>query len=281
MARYLVEKWNEITGQTKQGVTPSEPTVIESPAISGARSVIDYGSVVAMHEAYLREIYDSSARAITDTAKTMVAKGVPQGDVASWAVDARNHLKARIRADGNSILKKVFEARNLKQYHDKLGPSYEQLYKKYAKQGLSPKEINNRIIRGSGKPNIKVNRWAGRLKVAGRIFILIDIAVAGVRVALAPEGERTRVALEEVGRIAGALALGAAGAKGGAAAGAAIGALFGGAGAIPGAIIGGIIGGLGGALFGGWLGKSLVQKLYEMFPPADCVFEGGFIMEAK
>ncbi len=76
--------------------------------------------------------------------------------------------------------------------------------------------------------------------------------MAGVRVYLAPEGEKTKVALEEVARIGGALALGAVGAKGGAAAGAAIGALFAGVGAAPGAIIGGIIGGIGGAIFGGF-----------------------------
>lgn len=276
---------DEFTGgrfYTNLQQTPARaPKPLESPAVSGARSVIDYGSVVAMHEAYLREIYDTSAKAITETAKAMVDKRVPQGDAAKWAVDARNQLKAKIRTDGNPILKKVFEARNLKEYQNKFGPSYEQLYNKYAKQGLSPEEINNKIIRGAGKPNIKVNRWAGRLRVAGKILIALDIALAGVKVALAPEGERVQVALQEVGRIAGSLALGAVGAKAGAAAGAAIGALFGGAGAVPGAIIGGIIGAIGGGLLGGWLAEGLVKKIYEIFPPSDCVFEGEFREEDR
>lgn len=258
-----------------------KPTPLDSGIVSGARSIADYGSVVAMHEAYLREIYDSSAKAITEAAKEMVAKGVPQGEAAKWATEARNQLKAKIRADGNPILKKVFEARNLNKYGNKLGPAYEQLYQKYAKQGVSPQEINKKIIEGSGKANLKVNRWSGRLRVAGRILIALDIALAGVKVALAPEGERVQVALEEIARIGGALALGAAGAKGGAAAGAAIGALFGGAGAVPGAIIGGIIGGIGGAFAGGWLGQNVVRKLYEMFPPANCVFEGEFAEEDR
>lgn len=211
----------------------------------------------------------------------MVSKGLPQGEAAKWANEARNILKDKIRTDGNPILKKVFESRNLNKYGNKLGPSYEQLFQKYAKQGLSPEEINKKIIGSSGKANIKVNRWSGRLKVAGRILLAIDIALAGVRVYLAPEGEKTKVALEEVARIGGALALGAAGAEGGAAAGAAIGALFAGVGAAPGAIIGGIIGGVGGAIFGGWLGKTAVEKLYEMLPPSDCVFEGDFKEEDR
>ncbi|MBW2123637.1 MAG: hypothetical protein JRH07_17605, partial [Deltaproteobacteria bacterium] len=236
MKFYVYDTWEEfmkdpkarlsdVTQKPGQGGRPTPPKPAGSAALSGARSVVDYGSVVAMHEAYLREIYDGSARAITDTAKTMVEKGVPQGDAARWAVEARNQLKVKIRAQGNPILKKVFEARNLRGYHNKFGPSYEQLYAKYAKQGLSPEEINTKIIRGAGKPNILVNRWAGRLRVAGKILIALDIAVAGVKVALAPEGERVRVALQEVARIAGSLALGAAGAKAGAAAGAAVGAL--------------------------------------------------------
>lgn len=284
---YVYETWNDFMAdpnaklsdikQTDEtGAEPGKPTPLDSSIVSGARSVVDYGSVVAMHEAYLREIYDTAAKGITETAKELVNKGLPQGDAAKWANEARNELKAKIRADGNPILKKVFESRNLNKYGNKLGPSYQELYQKYSKQGLSPEEINKKVIGSSGKANLKLNRWSGRLKVAGRIMIAIDIAFAGVRVYLAPEGEKTKVALEEVARIGGALAFGALGAKGGAAAGAAVGALFGGAGAAPGAIIGGVIGGIGGAIFGGWLGGTAVEKLYEMFPPSDCVFEGEF-----
>ncbi|MDN5940292.1 MAG: DUF4157 domain-containing protein [Nitrospira sp.] len=269
-------KLSDIKQDGELGAEPSMLTPLESSIAKGAGSVVDYGSVVAMHEAYLREIYDKSAKGITESAKELVSKGLPQGDAAKWANEARNVLKDKIRTDGNPILKKVFESRNLNTYLNKLGPSYEQLFQKYAKQGLSPEEINKKIIGSSGKANIKVNRWSGRLKVAGRIMIAIDIALAGVRVYLAPEGEKTKVALEEVARIGGALAFGALGLKGGAAAGAAIGALFGGAGAVPGAIIGGILGGIGGAIFGGWLGQTAVEKLYEMLPPSDCVFEGDF-----
>jgi hypothetical protein len=291
MKFYVFETWNDfmadpnaklsdVRQDPKAGAAPATPTPLGSIA-KGAGSVVDYGSAVAMHEAYLRGIYDESAKGITQTAKELIDKGVAQGDAAKWANDARNVLKERIRADGNPILKKVFEARNLKEYGNKVGPTYEKLFQKYAKQGLSPEEINQKIIGSSGKSNLKVNRWSGRLKIAGRIALVLDIALAGVRVYLAPEGEKTKVALEELARIGGALAMGAAGAEAGTAAGAAVGAMFAGVGAAPGAIIGGIVGGIGGAIFGGWLGQSAVEKLYEFFPPADCVFEGEFKEEER
>jgi hypothetical protein len=257
----------------------SKPQPLDSKAVKGARSVVDYGSSVAMHESYLRAIYETSAQQITATAKEMVTKGAPQGDVAKWAVDARNQLKAAIRNQGNPILKRVFEARNLKAYGDKLGPSYQQLFQKNLAKGMTPEQANAKIIGSSGKSNLQVNRWAGRIKIAGRLFLALDIALAGVRVYLAPEGQKTKVALEEVARIGGALVLGAAGAKGGAAVGGAIGAFFGGAGAVPGAIIGGIIGGIGGAILGGMAGEAVVDKLYSMFPPSDCQFQGEYTTE--
>lgn len=119
-------------------------------------------------------------------------------------------------------------------------------------------------------------RFSNEVPAGIELLLSADTEAAEVADVAAPPGQ---VALEELARIGGALAFGALGAKGGAAAGAAIGALFGGAGAAPGAIIGGILGGLGGAIFGGWFGKSIVQKLYEMFPPGDTSFEGDFTQQ--
>jgi hypothetical protein len=260
----------------KPGKEPGKPSPVESSTAKNVGSVIDYGSTVAMHEAYLRQIYDKAASGITATAEELVSKGVPQTDVAKWANEARNVLKVKVRTDGNAILEKVFESRNLAKYGNKIGPSYEQLVAKYSKQGLSPEEIDARIIKGAGKANVEVNKWSGRLRVAGKITLFVDIAFAGVRVYLAPEGERTKVALEEVARIGGALGGGALGTEAGAAVGGAIGAAFGGVGAVPGAIIGGMLGGLGGALLGGWAGRSAVDAIYDLMPPSDCVFEGEY-----
>ena len=241
-------------------------SVVASPGAKAAGSVVDYGSVVAMNEAYLREIYDASAKQLSELAQDLVKQGAPQKDVAEWATQARNNLKSNIRNQGNPILKRVFEQRNLAKYGDKLGPSYDQLYAKYAKSGLTPDEINAKIIQGAGRANAGFNRWAGRLKFAGRLALALDICLAAVRVYMAPEGQKVKTALQEVARIGGALALGAAGAEAGAAIGAAIGAAFAGIGAVPGAVIGGIVGGIGGGILGGYLAEQLVAKLYEMFP---------------
>ena len=265
----------------KPGQEPGKTSPVQSPTAKNAGSVVDYVSVVAMHEAYLRQIYDKAASGITATAQEMIGKGVPQTDVAKWANEARNVLKVKIRTDGNPILEKVFESRNLAKYGNKVGPTYEQLVAKYAKQGLSPEEIDAQIIKGASKANLAVNKWSGRLRVAGKITLFIDIAFAGVRVYLAPEGERTKVALEEVARIGGALAGGAAGTEAGVAVGAAVGAAFGGVGAVPGAIVGGILGGLGGAFLGGWAGRSAVDSIYDLLPPSDCVFEGSYQEETR
>jgi hypothetical protein len=288
----VFETWNDLMADPdakppagkqngKPGQEPGKTSPAQSSTAKNAGSVVDYGSVVAMHEAYLRTIYDKAASGITATAQEMLGKGVPQTDVAKWATEARNVLKVKIRSDGNAILEKVFESRNLALYKNKIGPTYEWLVAKYAKQGLSPEEIDAKIIQGAGKANALVNKWSGRLRVAGKIMLFVDIAFAGVRVYLAPEGERTKVALEEVARIGGALAGGAAGTEAGAATGAAIGAAFGGVGAVPGAIIGGVLGGIGGAIFGGWLGRSLVDKIYDLLPPSDCVFEGEYQEESR
>lgn len=264
-----------------EGDKVPDGSVVASPGAKAAGSVTDYGSVVAMNEAYLREIYDASAKQLSELAQDLVKQGAPQKDVADWATKARNSLKANIRDQGSPILKRVFEQRNLTKYGDKLGPSYEQLYAKYAKSGLTPDEINAKIIQGAGKANAGFNRWAGRLKFAGRLALVLDICLAAVRVYMAPEGEKVKTALQEVARIGGALALGAAGAEAGAALGAAIGAAFAGVGAVPGAVIGGIVVGIGGAILGGYLMEELVAKLYEMFPPDDCKFEGEFTEGVK
>lgn len=288
----VYDTWNDYLADpdAKPGAVkpPSGPndkapsgSVVASPGAKAAGSVVDYGSVVAMNEAYLREIYDASAKQLSELAQDLVKQGVPQKDVAEWANQARNNLKAKIRSQGNPILQRVFEQRNLAKYGDKLGPSYEQLYAKYAKSGLTPDEINAKIIQGAGKANAGFNRWAGRLKFAGRLALALDICLAAVRVYMAPEGEKVKTALREVARIGGALALGAAGAEAGAALGAAVGAAFAGVGAVPGAVIGGIVFGIGGAILGGYLAEQLVAKLYEMFPPDDCKFEGDFTEGVK
>ncbi|RKI63001.1 DUF4157 domain-containing protein [Corallococcus sp. AB049A] len=217
-------------------------------------------------EAGLRAVYEKGAKEITEEALRMVASGQSPDEAARWANQARNELKASIRARGSPVTKALAEARNIKKYGDKIGPSYDDLIRK----GKTP----NDIIGSAGKADTKVTRAATRIKVAGRLLIAIDIAIVTWEVIEAPEGEGLKTAVAGVGGIAGALAGGWAGAKGGAALGGGIGSLFGpGPGTGIGAGIGGFIGGIGGALVGGFAGREGAKELYEV---AESIFAPDF-----
>jgi hypothetical protein len=200
-------------------------------------------------EAALREIYRQGARQISEEALRMVAKGTSVEDAARWASQARNELKVLIRAEGSPIIRGFAEARNVRKYGNKVGPSYEELIR----EGKTPEDI----IGSAGRASTKLNRVATTLKVGGYFLIAVDIAIVTWEVFEAPEGERLRTAVTGGGRIAGGLAGGWAGAKGGAA----VGGFFGGP---IGAGIGGVIGGIGGVLVGGWLGGKVAEKTYDL-----------------
>jgi hypothetical protein len=179
----------------------------------------------------------------------MIAKGTSVEDAARWAHQARNDLKVLVRARGSPIIRGFAEARNIRKYGNKIGPTFEELIS----QGKTPEDI----IGSAGKASMKVNRVVTKLKVGGRFFIGVDLAIVTWEVISAPEGERLRTAVAGGAGVAGAVGGGWAGAKGGAA----IGSFFG-----PpiGTAVGGIIGGIGGALLGGWLGRKAAEKTYDL-----------------
>jgi hypothetical protein len=212
-------------------------------------------------EAALRAVYEQGARQITEEAlrQAAAAGNTPEAidQAARWAVQARNDLKAAIRAQGSVVTKALAEARNIKKYGDKIGPTYDQLIR----EGKTPKDI----IGSSGRANTKLTRAATKLRVAGRFLIAVDLAIVTWEVLEAPEGSRLRTAAGGAGGIAGALAVGELGAVGGAKVGGAIGTFVEpGGGTAVGAAIGGIIGGIGGAIAGGFFGKKGGEKLYDV-----------------
>ena len=218
------------------------------PVATGTGDVSVYVGKTMTSEAALRQIYRKGAREISEEALRMAAQGTSVEDVARWAHQARNDLKVVIRARGSPIIRGLAEARNIRKYGNKIGPTYEELIR----QGKTPEDI----IGSAGKSNTKVNRAATKLKVGGRFFIGVDLAIVTWEVISAPEGERLRTAVAGGAGVAGAAGGGWAGAK----AGAAIGSIFG-----PiGTAAGGIIGGIGGALVGGWLGRKTAEKAYDL-----------------
>ncbi len=228
---------------------------------------------LAEYQAALRALYQQADAAIADEIAYMRSRGVPDEEIAKWAVEARNAAKARIRRW--DVLKSWAEQRNLVKYGDALGPSYGQLRSGDPARGMAPRG-DGEIIEAATRTNRRVNRWAGRLRIAGRILIAIDLAVSGYRVWKAPPEDRPKVFIREATGLAGALAGGWAGAKLGGMAGAGIGAWFGGAGAAPGAAIGSLIGGLVGAISGAWAGAEAGDWIVdELYPPAETRFEAG------
>ena len=135
-------------------------------------------------EAGLREVYRQGARRISEEALRMVGRGASVEEAARWAVRARNDLKVGIRARGSPVVRGLAEARNVRKYGNRIGPTYEELIR----EGKTPEDI----IGSSGRANAKVNRIATRLRVAGRFLIVLDLAVVTWEVYHAEEGSRLR-----------------------------------------------------------------------------------------
>jgi len=233
------------------------------------RPLLTEAGLEAGHMAGLRDAYAKGCQEIWEVAHLMLAKGRSVDEVANWAVEARNMLKEQIRDEGPRIVKVLAEARNMRKYGNVVGPTAEEL--------RAGGRTSEEIIEGVVRSNPSVTRWAGRLRIAGRIMIAIDIGIGIINVLSAPAVDMPRVLIEETGAIAGGIAGGAQGARGGAALGGAIGELFGPE-AIPvGAAIGGFLGGIGGAIGGAWAGRMAARWVAkELFPPKETKFEGAF-----
>ncbi|MBW4600810.1 MAG: DUF4157 domain-containing protein [Calothrix sp. FI2-JRJ7] len=242
-----------------------------NPVDAGRDVAAGTGTVMEV-EAILRNLYQQADAAIAQEGAFMLEKGVPEEEVARWVIDARNQAKVKIRAWDLDVLRIMAERSNVRKYGDPVGPSYEQLRHGDPAHNIKPR-TDIEIIEGAKKTRPSVNRWVGRLRIAGRIMIAIDIGIAAYKVASAPEVDRPRVLFQEIGGLAGAAAGGWAGAKLGGMIGGGIGAWFGGAGAAPGAAIGALVGGIGGGLLGRKGGDLVADQLY---PPKETAFEGGF-----
>lgn len=223
--------------------------------VQGTGDVSVYAGATMTAEATLREVYQRAAREVSLEARRMIASGTSVDDAARWATQARNELKVQIRAQGSPVTRGLAEARNMRRYGNKIGPTYDDLIR----EGKTPDDI----IGSSGRSSTKVNRFAARMRLAGRLMIAIDVAIVTWEVYEAEEGDRLRTAVAGAGGVAGALGGGWAGAKAGAWIGGGIGALFGGVGAPVGAAIGGVVGGIGGAIVGGMAGRAGAEAVHD------------------
>jgi RHS repeat-associated protein len=234
----------------------------EPQPADAARSAADHVGRSLDTTAALRYAYQEGEAGIAVVVQRMQAEGKSEAEIARWAVNARNTLRQTIRDQGEPIIE--FIAQRARGARDM--PTYDYLRDVREK-------TDAQIIASASRSNPGADLWAGRLRVAGRIIIGIDIGIAGYRVATAGV-DWPQVLIHETGRIGGALAGGWAGAKLGAAGGGAAGAAAGGIGAVPGAAAGSIICGLGGAVVGGWAGGEVADwTIEQLFPPDQTRFE--------
>lgn len=122
------------------------------------------------------------------------------------------------------------------------------------------------LLEKAGSTAASAERWAGRLHIAGKLVVAVDIVGSTIDIIASPPKERPKKIVVEASRIAGGLA----GAEGGASLGGRLGARFGPEGAFVGGFIGGVIGGIAGA----WAAESIAEFVAdEIWPPEDTYAE--------
>jgi hypothetical protein len=238
-------------------------------ALSGASGIAEY-------EAFLRKLYTQTDLAIYKEAQLMLERGGKVDDVAAWAHKAREAAKLKIRQWDLTVARKWAEGRNITQYGRAEGPTLKQLKEGWTtgKGVVKAGKTELQIIESAGRSAKEVNKTLGRLRIAGRIFIVFEISLIGYEVAQAPVVDRPKVLIEGVSGLAGAIAGGWAGAEIGGYTGAAIGAWGAGVGAFPGAAVGAIVGGIGGGIAGGFGGRAAGHWAAEqLYPPSQTYFE--------
>ena len=122
------------------------------------------------------------------------------------------------------------------------------------------------LLEKAGSTAASAGRWAGRLHIAGKLVVAVDIFGSIIDIIAAPPKERPKKAVVQFSRIAGGLA----GVEGGASLGGRWGARFGPEGVFIGGFIGGVLGGIAGA----WAAESIAEFVAdEIWPPDDTYFE--------
>lgn len=197
----------------------------------------------------------------------MLRAGKTEAEVARWSVEARNALRRTIREQGEPIIDAI--ARNSRGAWDM--PDYDML-----RTGRVPEAVGRRpqrrpktdrqIVEAAARSNARVDKWAGRLRIAGRITIAVELGVGFYNIASAPAAARPRVLIREVGRAGGAVSGGWAGAT--------LGAKACSWGGVWGMGICGLVGGVAGAWTGGEAGDEVAGwAIDQLYPPGETRFE--------
>jgi hypothetical protein len=196
-------------------------------------------------DAYVRLLYDQANKGIQQQANALLARGnITIQEARNLVESQRNGLVLEFR-------KPLTPWGRL--YSEILKPSSDlpTLQRLVAEKGSI-----EAVLRSVGKTRVVVNRIAVVSRVAGPALVILSIGVSAVVIQEAPEGQKGRVAAQEIGGAAGGLGLSMAGAWAGCVAGASF--------ASPSLVIPGwgevteggacLVGGIAGGLGFGWAG---------------------------
>ena len=233
------------------------------------RDSLSSSSGIAEYEGFLRSLYSQSDRAIAAEAQLMLQRGGNLTEVTEWAHRTREITRLRIRQWDLAVLRRLAEARNIARYQRAAGPTLQQLREGWtdSRGRFTPPRSDTAILQSAGRSNPTFDKWVGRFRIAGRIFIGIEITLIAYNVAQAPEVDRPRVLFEGVGGLAGAITFGWAAAQTCSAIGAVVGTPVGGVGAIPAAGVGAIVCGIGGGVIGAFGGRAFGRWTAEQLYP--------------
>lgn len=250
--------------------------------VQPVRDSLSSASGIAEYEGFLRSLYSQADRAIAAEAQLMLQRGGNLTEVTEWAHRTREITRLRIRQWDLAVLRRLAEARNIARYRRAAGPTLQQLREGWtdSRGRVTPGRSNTAILESAGRSNDAFNRWVGRFRIAGRIFIGIEITLIAYNVAQAPEVDRPLVLLEGAGALTGAITVGWAAAQTCSAIGAAVGVPAAGVGAIPVAGIGAIVCGIGGGVVGAFGGRTLGRWTAEqLYPTQQTNFEEIFVSD--
>lgn len=144
--------------------------------ILGVEPFAVYWSGVGMMAGELRREYTEKAARLNDKWLAMSQQTDSVIDyvlVAKEIVDSRNALKQSIREDGNALMQRWAELRNLEKYGNELGPNVLYLYNKISAKhrDWSAEQVYREMVAGATRTNENVNDFAAKLEWAGYMLV--------------------------------------------------------------------------------------------------------------
>jgi hypothetical protein len=179
------------------------------PVQSSEGSVLEIGGMdveqLGDQANFLRKLYQQGDEQILASGRKMLAAGKGEEEVARWVVKERNTLKVTIRERGPALFRKIAEWRNIKEYGNPVGPSYEDLVSKLGTKSppVPPEKINITIIENVKKTSLLFNAAGDVMEAAGTAagiagFVMMATEDSPVGAAPLPKSQADEIEIERV-----------------------------------------------------------------------------------